>query len=334
MRIAVTRQESFSDFTSPTEQPWKAFFDRFSTDGHNLVSLNDDPDVIIFMNHHREFGLRAFRPSKSALKVLVLWESRVTRPSNFQRGNLKRYKLIFTPSNKWASGTNVFPFHWPQGKQVITSDSEADFKARDSRAVVFQNNKISFADGQLYTLRRELIEVFGEDIVVYGTGWNSVAATLKGLLGATKHHAGLGRRMNLSSLDNLWIQPKNYKGFESNKSRELEKFQFTIVVENSLDYVSEKLIEALWAGCCVIYVGPPLHEFGIPKVAIECPPDSQIIRQRFEAARKDYSLVKQTQVNAQNYLGSEEFKETINNFVLENLAADILHQIELITADN
>ena len=73
MRIAVTRQESFSDFLSPTEQPWKAFFDWFSTDGHDLVSLNDDPDVIIFMNHHREFGLRALKASRRALKVLVLW---------------------------------------------------------------------------------------------------------------------------------------------------------------------------------------------------------------------------------------------------------------------
>ena len=81
-------------------------------------------------------------------------------------------------------------------------------------------------------------------------------------------------------------------------------------------------------------MGPPLREFGIPKVAIECPPDSRIIRQCFEAARKDYSLVKQIQANAQNYLGSKEFKETMNNFVLEKLAADIMHQIKLIMADN
>jgi hypothetical protein len=205
---------------------------------------------------------------------------------------------------------------------------------RDARVAVFQNNKISFVEGEMYTLRRELIEVFGEEIVVYGTGWNSAATTVKGLLGATKHYAGLNRRINLSSLDNLWIQPKNYKGFVPNKSRELEKLQFTIDVENSLDYVSEKLIEALWAGCCVIYVGPPLCEFGIPEVAIECPPDSQIIRQCIDAARKDYSLVKQIQANAQNYLGSKEFKETMNNFVLEKLAADIMHQIKLIMADN
>ncbi len=334
MRIAVTRQESFSDFLSPTEQPWKAFFDWFSKDGHDLVSLTDDPDVIIFMNHHRKFGLRALKASRRALKVLVLWESMVTRPSNFRRDNLNRYELIFTPSNKWASGINVFPFNWPQGKQVVTRVSEADFKARDSRVAVFQNNKISFVEGEMYTLRRELIEVFGDEIVVYGTGWNSAATTVKGLLGATKHYAGLNNRMNLSSLGNLWIKPKNYKGFAPDKSRELEKFQFTIVVENSLDYVSEKLIEALWAGCCVIYVGPPLREFGIPEVAIECPPDSRIIRQRFEAAQKDYSLVKQIQANAQNYLGSKQFKETINNFVLEKLAADIMHQIKLTMADN
>ena len=69
-------------------------------------------------------------------------------------------------------------------------------------------------------------------------------------------------------------------------------------------------------------------------MAIECPPDSRIIRQRFEAAQKDYSLVKQIQANAQNYLGSKQFKETINNFVLEKLAADIMHQIKSVMVDN
>ena len=334
MRIAVTRQESFSDFHSPTEQPWKAFFDWFSMDGHDLVSLNEDPDVIIFMNHHPEVGLRAFKASKRALKILVLWESSVTRPSNFQRVNLDRYELIYTPSHKWASGANVFPFNWPQGGQVMTPDSESDFKARDARPAVFQNNKISFMEGEMYTLRRELIEVFGEDLVVYGTGWNSITATIKSLFRATKNYEVLKRRMTLSSLDYLWVHPKNYKGFVSNKDIELKKFQFTIVVENSLDYVSEKLFEALCAGCCVIYVGPPLREFGIPKVAIECPPDSQIIKQRLDDARKDYSIVKQIQESALAYLGSKEFKEKINDFVLERLAADIMHQINSTTTRN
>jgi hypothetical protein len=334
MRVAVTRQESFTDFPVPTEQPWKAFFDWFSNHGHNLVSINDDPDAIIFMNHHREFGIRTFKARRKALKVLVLWESVVTRPSNFKQNNLTRYKLIFAPSNNWVTGTNVFPFNWPQGKQVVMHVSEADFKARDARVAVFQNNKISFIEGEKYTLRRELIEVFGKDMVVYGTGWNNATTIVKGLLGATKDYARSKRRMNLSSLDNLWIQPKNYRGFVPDKHGELEKFQFTIVVENSLDYVSEKLIEALWAGCCVIYVGPPLSEFGIPKVAIECRPDSRIIRECYEAAQKDYSIVKDIQDNVQNYLGSKEFEETINNFVLEKLAADIMHQIKLLTVDN
>jgi ribosomal protein S3AE len=69
-------------------------------------------------------------------------------------------------------------------------------------------------------------------------------------------------------------------------------------------------------------------------VAIECRPDSRIIRECYEAAQKDYSIVKDIQDNVQNYLGSKEFEETINNFVLEKLAADIMHQIKVLTVDN
>ena len=37
-----------------------------------------------------------------------------------------------------------------------------------------------------------------------------------------------------------------------------------IVVENSADYVSEKLFDVIRHGLAAVYVGPPLKEFGVP----------------------------------------------------------------------
>ena len=327
MKIAVTRQDYLSDFIPSNEQPWKNFFDRLLTEGHDLVLLDDNPDLIIFMNHHKKPWSRCLMANHNVLKVLVLWESRVTRPRNFDQDSLDGYDLIFTPSVHWLSGKNVFPFNWPQGRQLLKSSNEKSFNSRDDRAVVFQNNKFSFVDGEMYSLRREIIKVLDEKLVVFGKGWKSSASTFWSLLGATKQSLGLHREFKSINLSNLFIKPKNYGGFAVYKNQELEKFKFTIVVENSLDYVSEKLFEALWAGCCVLYVGPPLKDFGIPKVALECPPNADQIKSCYEIAKKDNVLVEETLDLAKRFVLSSMFEEKNSNRVLDKLAFDILEQI-------
>ena len=39
---------------------------------------------------------------------------------------------------------------------------------------------------------------------------------------------------------------------------ELQSFQFSIVIENDLDYISEKVWKSIYAGAVPIYVGPKL----------------------------------------------------------------------------
>lgn len=330
MKIAITRQDSFSDFNSPGALPWSAFFDYLSSEGHKIVSLKCKPDLIIFMNHHKS-GMFSALEFKRALKVLVLWESSVTRPSNYKQSNLDNYNFIFTPSSKWISGENVFTFHWPQGIRSQSTRNEVGFHLRDSRTIVLQNNKFSFVDGEMYTLRRNIIKVFGENLVVHGKGWSSLGSTLRGLLNASKNFPIFYGNFRFSNQSNLWIQPRNYRGIALDKITELEKYKFTIVVENSRDYLSEKLIESLWAGCCVFYVGPPLLDFGIPLVAIECPPDADEIKRKYDEVSSELSLVDPYLANARSFLSSKNFKAMRNDLVLAKLAADILNQVKTIT---
>jgi hypothetical protein len=43
----------------------------------------------------------------------------------------------------------------------------------------------------------------------------------------------------------------------------LSRYKYAIVIENSADFVSEKLFDCVSAGCLVLYVGPNLDEFNI-----------------------------------------------------------------------
>ena len=53
-----------------------------------------------------------------------------------------------------------------------------DFTNRDNRAIVFQNNKFSFIQGELYSLRRAIVGEFYQDLIVCGQGWNNSLAIL------------------------------------------------------------------------------------------------------------------------------------------------------------
>jgi hypothetical protein len=44
----------------------------------------------------------------------------------------------------------------------------------------------------------------------------------------------------------------------------ISAYKYSVVIENEASYVSEKLFEALFAGCIPKYVGPNLREFDFP----------------------------------------------------------------------
>ena len=48
-----------------------------------------------------------------------------------------------------------------------------------------------------------------------------------------------------------------------NKWSVLRNYRYCIVIENSSDFVSEKLFDAVSMGCLPLYVGPNLENFGI-----------------------------------------------------------------------
>jgi hypothetical protein len=66
----------------------------------------------------------------------------------------------------------------------------------------------------------------------------------------------------------------------------LASYKYSLVIENSIEYMSEKLFDSLFAGTFPIYVGPNPVDFGIPEfVAIHAKPDIDSIMKAIEQAR-------------------------------------------------
>jgi hypothetical protein len=223
---------------------------------------------------------------------------------------------------------NAIPFNWPQDA-ITQEDVSRNWKQRKNAIIVIQGNKFSAVRGEMYSTRRRAIKAFNDDdLSLFGTNWN------RGL--AYDFHKWLSSAINtpisdlsIRSLRGIGSHYKNYEGQIDSKPEVLKNFKMALVIENSLDFVSEKLFDAVRAGCIVVYVGPNLDLFELPKKAvIQVSPNIDEIKETcFQLATlsdADQKLLSQQQTNA--LAGVSEDWE--NTRVLPKLAYEIIKLLE------
>jgi hypothetical protein len=132
------------------------------------------------------------------------------------------------------------------------------------RFVVVNSNQLSLVDGELYSLRRECIHKI-KQIELYGNGWNiGILRKLVIALYQSWRIFRLGLRPHFRSMKLFFKKPKSYGGVLNDKLGEMAKFKYALVIENSMQHLTEKLFDAFFAKCIPIYVGPKVADFGIP----------------------------------------------------------------------
>jgi hypothetical protein len=117
---------------------------------------------------------------------------------------------------------------------------------------------------------------------------------------------------------------RNFRGLSEDKFKTMENYSISVVIENSADYVSEKLFDSISSGAITIYVGPDLEKYGISG-------DSAI--QTEASAEEVIKVVRNLQsktINDQREIARKQYNSLLNtaddwecNFVLTKLAHDI-----------
>lgn len=325
MKFFVTSQSSQHSFEVPESGPWLEFFRAISKSGHELVSVDDNPDVVVCMNNHPNLLNELNRKKYKPFKILVLWEPKVTRPSNFNKARIKEFNRIFSPSQLWLSGSNVEYFPWPQNSFELWKSRWIDWEERSNQILAFQSNKFSFTKGEMYSLRRKVVKELEEEIDLYGLGWGSGRYISLHLGKSAYNHLRWNGFKDLVIPRHCFVKHHKNLGFSTEKMKLLLASKFSLVVENSKDYVSEKLFESAVTGNIAIYIGPKLSNFGIPKIAIEARDDVNDIFEAIERAQTDDNLVGQIRETMFNYLSSDHFYAMQNDLVLKNLADRIIN---------
>jgi hypothetical protein len=118
-----------------------------------------------------------------------------------------------------------------------------------------------------------------------------------------------------------------YIGRVDDKFNAFSKYKYALIIENEADYVSEKLFDAIAAGCVPIYVGPNLSRYkNLAKCVMAFEPSVNLILDYFKSGDKTLFLEKKQFIdNQENYLGdiqyfSSEFNSMkVARLIFENI---------------
>jgi hypothetical protein len=202
---------------------------------------------------------------------LVLVEPEVVRPDLYRSKVWRKFHAVLPLSRYRAERLNLknwfdLPVTLPEYKRSNVN--------RVNKWAIVNEHKFSASNRSQYGLRRELIKYFEAerplDLDLYGVEWNKNKNielrrrlfTLR-LQGFTK---GLKLDENFSD---LWHNYSLVKGHMTENLENLQHYNYSVVIENDLDYISEKVWKSIYAGAVPIYVGPNLdYDKDLEKVVI------------------------------------------------------------------
>ncbi|MGI6723478.1 MAG: glycosyltransferase family 10 domain-containing protein [Arcobacteraceae bacterium] len=234
---------------------------------------------------------------------LLIFESELIRPDNWNLKNHKYFNKIFTWKDDIIDNKKYFKFNFAQ---EIPKTINKEVSKKEKLCTLIAGNKKVNHPFELYSKRIEAIRWFEKnhpnDFDFYGIGWDEFRSE-------NKYVNILLRKSKLSKM----FKPSfsSYKGKVDSKKEVLEKYKFAICYENARDisgYITEKIFDCFFAGCVPIYWGANNIKEHIPK-------DCFIDKREFESYEKLYEFI--TSINNEKYL---QYLENIETFLKSDKA--------------
>lgn len=219
------------------------------------------------------------------LKILVRQEPKLVIPRNYESYFVDKFDHVID-IGKFKEDLFV-NINWPQDLSINPKISQS----KKDKFVMVNSNLLSLEKNEHYSLRRTVIAKI-QSVDLYGYQWNN--SNLNKVLTIFKELRKYLRKIHkvrISGLKYYFKNFDNYLGEIENKREVMSLYKYSIVIENSSDYVSEKLFDALLSGCIPIYVGPNLTNFNLPqKLYIQAEPNFEDIERKMVLAQEmDYS---------------------------------------------
>jgi len=306
-------------------------------------SKNSKSDLTVFINYNRKY----FRKTKrnQTKFVLIRLEPRAVFPIQYKKRIENKFDLIITPGGQVDLESNFigWPYKYnldpskpdassPSLKSVINEAiSEGFFEidkwhAKKDAVVLVAANKVSPTSKSNYSIRRHLAKNLSPQLLyVYGPLWQ--ASIIHLIVHRTRvmvYSIRTGYLPNIKEIyGNLLVKYSNFVSEPKDKHKVIREFKYSLVIENSSDYCSEKIFDAMINGSIPIYVGPKIAEKYLPSsLYLRCTGTAQELTTLVETFTEKNSsdMLK----SMKDYLVSDEFIENWqSDKVYEKIAKEI-----------
>ena len=305
-------------------------------------------DYLIFINYNKKF-YKKYKKLRKALKNLVLirLEPVAVLPIQYKKSIERKFGLIIDPGgiikSKSQSSFVGWPYKFnlnpslpkasdPNLNSAISNAIESNFFDYDSwtkrknKLVLIAANKVSATSNSNYKLRRKIAKQMGtQEIDIYGGLWDtSLLHKLSHRLSVGLYAIRVGYFPNLITLyGSLFSKYKNYFGEPVNKHLITQKYKYSLVIENSSNYCSEKIFDSIINGSIPIYVGPKNSEILLPEnLYYSCDGSVNEIRKILKSTNDEE--VDAMLRSMRNFLQSTNFTENwVSHKVYEKIARKI-----------
>lgn len=229
---------------------------------------------------------------------LLIFESELIRPDNWDLEKHKYFHKIFTWNDDIIDNKKYFKFNFAQ---EIPKEINKDISKKEKLCTLIAGNKKVIHPLELYTKRIEAIRWFEkhhpEDFGFYGIGWDEYRIE-------NRYINFLFKKSKLSKL----FKPNfpSYKGKIESKKEVLQMYKFAICYENARDisgYITEKIFDCFFAGCVPIY-------WGADNIIEHIPKECFIDKREFDTYEELYEYIKN--MSDEEYIG---YLDNIENFL-------------------
>ncbi len=230
---------------------------------------------------------------------LLLVESMVVYPENWNKNKHKLFKKIFTWDDTSIDNKKYIKINY---SHKIPENLNFNIEKKKKLCVMVNSNKYYNHPLELYSERIHAIQWFEknhpEDFDLYGFGWDRYI------------FKGIFKKLNKIEFLTKFLAPK-YRcwKFPAPASKVLPEYKFAICYENARNipgYITEKIFNCFFAGCVPIYLGAP-------NITDYIPENTFIDKRNFKTYEELYSYIKN--MPEKEYI---TYLENIKNFVMSD----------------
>ena len=291
-------------------------------------------DHFISIDHSKK-NLKIVRSKVSSEnRYLVLRESRSVKPDQFKSRNIRKYKYVFSCARTFDE--KIATHFYNDGFLLLERHNNNSISRPEKSICLVNENKFSLHKSANYSLRQHAIkQLIKSDfkITIAGENWKRgysyyVMQQIKSIVFLLKNLTLFDIRKIRKPFRRIESNHCNFVGFVDNKITFMNGFRYALIIENDNYRPTEKIFDALKAGCIPIYFGPMFAPNEVPSdifIRIDTPEGfANLIKQLKNLTEYEYVTMR---ARGQTWISSDT---TYDRWSIDKVMSDLSSSIKTV----